>query len=410
MRYIKILAILFSILFLSGCINNKQNLKFDLTVNKYNQSTIKGNIVKNQKSSKNIYVILYKHIEGNVKNETSYKLIDFSSHSNSKKYEFNVTEGTYFLYACQNLEVLKQKRFAYEFYSNLIKLKTNEIVNLDIKLSDEEIEVSDDNILIASISQKGIFDKFGEVRETRIEDTIFDRKKAIIGLWKPLEFFSKYGGGLYLLDEYSEDKIPVLFVHGMSGTPRDFEFLINSLDKTKYLPIVYFYPTGINLNYAVDGLKYSFEKLRNKYEINDINIVAHSMGGLVSRGFINVYAENIDIKSFSTIATPWNGQKFAEFGKNIVPSFSNMAPGSAFQTNILNKNLPNSLDHYLFFAYKGKNSLILDSSNDGVISLSSQLFEKAQEKAALVYGFNETHVSILKSKLLSLYLKEIISK
>ena len=277
-------------------------------------------------------------------------------------------------------------------------------------LSEQEVEVSDDNILIASISQKGIFDKFGEVREAKIQDTIFDRQKATLGLWKPLDFFSKYGGGLYLLDKYNQNKKAVLFVHGMKGTPKDFEYLISKLDRSKYLPIVYFYPTGINLNYAVDGLKYSFEKLRNKYEINAIDIVAHSMGGLVSRGFINVYGNKIDIDSFLTIATPWNGQKFAEYGKNIVPSFSNMAPGSAFQTNILNKNLPSSLDHYLFFAYKGKNSLILDSSNDGVISLSSQLFEKAQEKASLVYGFNETHVSILKSELLSLYLNEIISK
>ena len=410
MKYLKVLISIFFIIVLSGCLNNRQNLKLDLAINKYNQSTIKGEIFKNKKSTKNTYVILYKHIEGNEKKESSYKLIDFSSHSNSNEYEFNVTEGTYFLYACQNLEVLRKKRFAYEFYSNLIKLKTNETVNLDVMISEQEVEVSDDNILIASISQKGIFDKFGEVRETNINDTIFDRKKATLGLWKPLDFFSKYGGGLYLLDKYNQNKKAVLFVHGMKGTPKDFEYLISKLDRRKYLPIVYFYPTGINLNYAVDGLKYSFEKLRNKYEINVIDIVAHSMGGLVSRGFINVYGNKIDIDSFLTIATPWNGQKFAEYGKDIVPSFSNMAPGSAFQTNILNKNLPSSLDHYLFFAYKGKNSLILDSSNDGVISLSSQLFEKAQEKASLVYGFNETHVSILRSELLSLYLNEIISK
>ena len=188
----------------------------------------------------------------------------------------------------------------------------------------------------------------------------------------------------------------------MSGTPKDFSHIIENIDKNKYQIIMYYYASGANLYYSVDGLTNSINKIKEKFKIKKLVVIAHSMGGLVSRGFINNISSTLRIEKYITLSTPWNGQKFAvyggEFASRLVPSFGNMVPGSVFQTNILNKPFAKELKHYLFFGYKGRSSLVLDNSNDGVISLSSQLYSKAQSQADFIFAYDATHSSILKSK------------
>ena len=401
---IKYISIILLILFFSACsIREKQNVKLDLKINPQTKSTIVGKIVKNGKSTKKTYVVLFKHLQGNKSDFKNYKLIDFSTHSSlNNKYKFDVLKGTYFLYACQNLEVLRDAKYAYEYFSEFINIEKYKNKKIDIKLNIEPSMIRDDNLLISSKSEMSIFSKSGNISNTTLTNDIFKRQNSNLGLWNPIEFFQTVGGGLYLLDKYTKKKKIVLFVHGMNGTPRDFETIIKRLDKKKYLPIVYFYPTGMNLNFAVDGLKHSFDKFKELYPINNVIIIAHSMGGLVSRAFINNYSNKLKIDKFITIATPWNGQKYAKLGgriaKRMAQSFGNMIPKSAFIENNQSINFPDYLKHYLLFGYKGKTSLFLDSSNDGVISLSSQLYNKAERNAFVIYGFNESHISILKAK------------
>jgi hypothetical protein len=73
-----------------------------------------------------------------------------------------------------------------------------------------------------------------------------------------------------------------------------------------------------------------------------------------------------------------------------------MIPNSEFIVNLKNKYNSLSVNHYLLFGYKG-NSTIYSRDNDGVISLKSQLNYYDQVNAKKVYGFNETHISILQS-------------
>lgn len=396
-----LLLFLCSILF-TGCIPFNETVKLDLLLNKSNIGIIEGTIVKNKKSSKDYYLVLYKLVKEKKDKFKNYKIVEFSSHAKAEKFKFVVTEGIYYLYACQNPKKLSDKKLAHEFYSKKIVLnKKNEKVKIEVKLSENSILTNKNNLLISTNKEPSIFSKSGRILKTNLDNKIFDRKNAKIGLWKSKDFFSNIGDGIYMLEQYYPQKTPILFVHGMNGTPKDFEYIISKLNKEKYQPFLYYYPSGINLNFTVDRLRYTIEKIRRIYNFNKIIIVAHSMGGLVSRAFINRYSK-IKIEKFITIATPWNGQKFAELGKDIAPKilpvFGNMIPGSAFQKNIQQKPFPKDLKHYLLFGYKGKSSFILDKSNDGVISLSSQLFEAAQIQAYSVHGFDESHISILNSK------------
>ncbi len=404
MRFYQFLLLALIIISFTSCSLNFNNyeLKTDLDTTGENKAYISGTIIKNDKSDKPYHLILYKVIKEK-DDKYFYQLVEFSTHLKNENFQFVVQPGAYFLYACQNPTKITEKRLGYEFYSDYVELnKKKNRIDIEVKMSNDLQEVTDDNILIETTTQKSILDKISFKEQKTLDDNIFKRDNASIGLWKPLEFFKNIGGGVYTLEKFDKRKIPVLFVHGMNGTPLDFVSIINKLDKNKFQALVYYYPTGINLNYSVDILKTVFDYIRNKYQIKKTLIVSHSMGGLVSRGFINIYKDKLEIPILITISTPWNGQKFAKLGEDYIkylpPSFLNMIPGSVYQKKILEDSFPKNLKHHLLFGYNGKSSLVLEKSNDGTISLSSQLFEKAQNQSFEVYGFNENHISILKSK------------
>ena len=56
-----------------------------------------------------------------------------------------------------------------------------------------------------------------------LDDPLFSREIATKGMWKFYDFLLETRPGIYFLKPYDPGKIPVLFIHGMDGTPRDFE-------------------------------------------------------------------------------------------------------------------------------------------------------------------------------------------
>jgi len=58
---------------------------------------------------------------------------------------------------------------------------------------------------------------------------------------------------------------------------------------------------------------------------------------------------------------------------------------------------PADIRHTLFFGYGGP-SPIVPGNNDGVVSLQSVLDPAVQSRADFVYGFDESHNSILRSQ------------
>ena len=76
----------------------------------------------------------------------------------------------------------------------------------------------------------------GEV--ANLTDTRFDDSVAEDGLWRPFYFLFEGQPGVYLLDAYDRGRIPVLFVHEISGSPRHFLTLIEGLDRARSQPWV----------------------------------------------------------------------------------------------------------------------------------------------------------------------------
>ena len=97
---------------------------------------------------------------------------------------------------------------------------------------------------------------------TTLEDPRFREEHAADSLWRPYDFIFDVGPGVYFLEPYDARKIPVLFVHGINGTPTNFRFLIEHLDRTKYQPWLYYYPSGVRLSGLADHLDQTMKTLQ----------------------------------------------------------------------------------------------------------------------------------------------------
>lgn len=95
--------------------------------------------------------------------------------------------------------------------------------------------------------------------------------------------------GLYQVEPYDPDRIPLIFVHGLISTPRMWRNVINEIEtdpvlRNRYQCLVFAYPTGNPPLYSAMRLR---EELTKFYQIHpaahDCVLVGHSMGGILSR-------------------------------------------------------------------------------------------------------------------------------
>lgn len=176
------------------------------------------------------------------------------------------------------------------------------------------------------------------------------------------------------------------------------------------------YPSGMRLSLLANGLYQFLEMLHRQYDFDELHLVAHSMGGLVSRGYINLCAQNKGCKylrSYTTLSTPWNGVASArsgvEWAPTVVPVWRDMDPGSEFVTTLFDTPMPDGLPHHLLFGFR-QNSIFGSESSDGVIKLTSQLRPVAQEQPKMIRGYDEDHVSIMSSESVISKVNEILAE
>lgn len=238
-------------------------------------------------------------------------------------------------------------------------------------------------------------------RITELNYNNFDPTFGKTGLWLPMKFIENIGGGVYFLNSFNPNKTPIVLVHGAGGNPREWETLIRGLEE-HFQIIVVSYASGMRLSHSSQVIYNALSFLMKKYNFQYMPIIAHSMGGLVMKDVISrmTPTELQIVQNFITISTPWNGDNLAKKSSSLdysLPYWVDMKPNSLFLNELNNKEIPASVKHYLFFGYKGKVTLTAGIDNDGVISLESQLKYERQYNAYKVFGYNETHTSILRS-------------
>jgi len=234
-----------------------------------------------------------------------------------------------------------------------------------------------------------------------LDDPRFSDAAARLGLWQPVKFLVDFGAGIYFLEPYDPARTPVLFVHGALGHPGNFKVLVDRLDRRRYQAWVAYYPSAVGLEVSAAALGRWLQALEVEYGFHRLGVVAHSMGGLVSRAYLvgdpDGLGATIESLTFVSIATPWQGHAAAALGVArapvVAPAWFDLAPGSPFQTRLLDKPLPRYAAHDLYFAYGG--SRRSRTANDGVVTVASQLDARAQRQARWVAGFDAGHRAVL---------------
>ncbi|HEX5220947.1 MAG TPA: alpha/beta fold hydrolase [Verrucomicrobiae bacterium] len=242
----------------------------------------------------------------------------------------------------------------------------------------------------------------GEIAD--LDQPKFSSAAGEAGMWKPFEFMLHNGIGVYFLEPYTPKKKPVIFVYGISGSAQDWRKIFATIDRDKYQLWLFQYPSGLRLDKSANALSSALLLLKQHHKFETIDVVAHSMGGLVSRGAIqrtvSLTGTNF-IPHFVTISTPWGGHQAAELAvKHLnfpVPSWRDMAPDSDYLKEILSRPLPPGTRHDMLFSYKSSGGIGLPSENDGVVSVPSQLLPQVQDVAASVLGVYADHMGILAS-------------
>jgi len=232
-----------------------------------------------------------------------------------------------------------------------------------------------------------------------LDDDLFSAENGIKGFWEPVSFYKEIGGSIYFLEAYDPHKIPILFIHGAADTPGSWKYFIDNIDRTRFQPWLFYYPSGTRIQSMAYLLSWKLGNLQIKYNFDQLYVTAHSMGGLVARSFIMEHGSIVPL--FVSLATPWGGVKMAEYGVNqspaVIPSWIDVQPESAFIQSLYRKRMPETVNFYMFYGHRGSRNPFR-SNNDGTIALSSLLDSRPQSEAKMNYAFNEDHASILNSR------------
>jgi pimeloyl-ACP methyl ester carboxylesterase len=325
----------------------------------------------------------------------------------SGEYELMVGQGNYYVFAFWD----KNSNLIYEAGEPAGQHGDPKLVNvpavgvvfdIDIVITEEgnNVTIPYDTKISSVRPQKLHSRQAGAI--TDLGNERFAEENGAKGFWEPYSFFKQFGGNIYFLEEYDPKKTPILFIHGAGGSPKGWRYFIDNIDRNRFQPWFFYYPTGARIDSMSYLLLWKLSNLQAKYQFTKIYITAHSMGGLVARSFIVNYGQQFPyVKLFISLATPWGGDKMAEYcvqqSPAVIPSWIDMQPEGDFIKSLYRKKLPEHVSFYMFYGHRG-NRNPFRSNNDGTITLASLLDYRPQSEAKMNYAFNEDHASIVFSK------------
>ena len=257
--------------------------------------------------------------------------------------------------------------------------------------------------VIGAAGQQARARRLGEV--VSLDDPRFAPEVVSRGVWEPLRFAEESGLQILFTEPYDPARTPVVFVHGMQGSPRDFRELVAGLDRTRFQAWVYYYPTGIDL--VVNGLvlRELLGELRHRLGFERLHVVAHSMGGLVSlSAILGAAAEGADlgIDRFVTISTPWQGavgtrgmRAGLAITPTTAPSWTDMLPESGFLEQLEAQAVPPGVHFSLIFGFAGSNAMV-SGADDGTVAVRSMAAWSMIQQAEYVLPVAADHEGILR--------------
>lgn len=291
--------------------------------------------------------------------------------------------------------------------ADAVELVASDRLSLDRNLS----VVRDRSVVEAALETAvsiGQLTAFGEV--VPLDDERFDLVVARDSLWRPMDFVRAGYSGVYLDEALDPERVPVLFIHGINGSPRVLSPLIERLDTSTFQPMYYYYASGLAIGQVASHLYRIMQEMEVRSGIDHYHVVAHSMGGLVARSWLLERARRGEIASIGgliTLSAPWGGYDSARQGVKyspvIAPVWRDLATGSDFLAGLFDSPATSDIEdaelpgHHLLFSYR-LDGWMTGTSGDGVATLESMLPVAVQRQADSIFGVNAGHVDILESE------------
>lgn len=404
-KYLLIAFIIIVTLFLSSC----SLLSIKKEADDMNSVGEISGVIHVEKENKHpVYAVVIKQLK------STTELVNIVFLGDDGTFRFNLLPGSYFIGAFidENNNKLREETEKSVFFSQdndfltIIDLNAGEKVKLSPMTISGGIKAIQPQASRHHISKAN--ENIGKV--TSLDSAMFSADNVSLGLWRPVTFLDSIGGGLFMLQPFEQDKIPVIMVHGIFGSPVEFTAMINSLDRDKYQPWVLYYPSALKLDLVSSYLLDSIVELQAKHHFSDVKIIAHSMGGLMSRSFLMMYQKKntppFKISTYMTINSPLYGLESAKKGVKsspiVVASWRDLAINSDYVKKVHAWSVPKNIPYYLVFSY------LPGKEGDGVVPMESQLSESLQQEA-IIHGFEAQHSKILKNERFIEYFNKVLS-
>ena len=321
-------------------------------------------------------------------------------------YALNLPEGTYQLLVLEDSngdniysekEIIAQHKLTLDAHTYPDKVVGHIDINLPQSITPFTRTLAIP-VSTAHNTQRSLFFPKGTIRS--LDDPIFSERVSTLGMYDPAAFMEAAPMMFYVLEEDTPHKVPVIFVHGIGGSAKEFERILDKLDRKRYKPWFFHYPSGMDLT-QLGKLFYDIYLSGKVIKKNpsETVIVAHSMGGLVVREAFNLYKgneEEVKVRQFVSLASPFGGLASAQTGVDqaplVLPAWRSLTPKGIFVRNLFRHQLPANTEHHLLYAYLNTGDR---NDTDGVVPVHSQIPESATAAVYAQYGFRTGHSQIL---------------
>lgn len=158
--------------------------------------------------------------------------------------------------------------------------------------------------------------------------------------------------------------MPILYLHGANMTERSFILFRKSMKQNSFCP-EYHIDDGLKEN-----IKYIEKEATKHFQGKPVDIIAHSMGGIIALALLK---DNFPIRRIVTMSAPFGGSIVAGQLKYMFPAhqlFADIDHGSSLIKELKSQKI--TVPMKSFVTVSGGSPLKL-SQNDGVVSVESQL-------------------------------------
>lgn len=123
-------------------------------------------------------------------------------------------------------------------------------------------------------------------------------------------------------------KIPILFIHGILHNRATFAWIVQrlALQGWREFREMNLMTTFHTIPRMAEQVGEAVDNLRRRYRVPQVDIIAHSLGGIIARYFIQLEGGDGSVRNLITLGTPHGGTELSKL--SILPNIRELSPDS----------------------------------------------------------------------------------